>query len=81
LEFARQGTRLKDKGFHAGAAKHCKNACVSYKRTCAFIRLKRPADYLRIIASLVPKQVEIQTDPFDGISDTDLAAFVALAQS
>jgi hypothetical protein len=45
------------------------------------LRQERPWDYLRIIASLVPKQVEIQTDPFDGISDTDLAAIVALAQS
>ena len=45
------------------------------------VRLERPADYLRIIASLMPKQVEIQTDPFDGVSDHELAAIVALAQS
>jgi hypothetical protein len=29
----------------------------------------------------MPKQIEIQTDPLDGISETDLAAIVALAQS
>jgi hypothetical protein len=43
------------------------------------VRTERPLDYLRIIAALVPKQVEVSQGPFDGVSDSELAALVRAA--
>lgn len=45
------------------------------------VRTERPQDYLKVVASLLPKQVEIKEDAFDGLSDDELAALVAAARS
>jgi hypothetical protein len=42
---------------------------------------KHPADFVRVIASILPKQVEIKEGAFDGLSDEELAALVAAARS
>lgn len=47
----------------------------------ATVRAERPADYLKVIASLLPKQVEIKESAFDGISDEELSALIAAARS
>jgi hypothetical protein len=44
------------------------------------MRVKRPADYCKVIASLLPKQIEVREEPFDGVSDTELAAIIATAR-
>jgi hypothetical protein len=45
------------------------------------VRDEDPAAYLRVIASVVPKQLEIKEGAFDGVDDEQLAAIVAAARS
>lgn len=45
------------------------------------VRKDRPHEYLKVIASLLPKQVEIKEGAFDGVSDEQLAALVFAARS
>ena len=45
------------------------------------VRATDPAAYVRVIASILPKQVEIKEGAFDGLSDEELAALVAAARS
>jgi hypothetical protein len=35
---------------------------------------------LKDVASILPKQVEIERDPFDGVTDDQLAALIAAAR-
>lgn len=45
------------------------------------VRETRPHEYLKVVASILPKQLEIKESAFDGISDEQLAAIVAAAAS
>ena len=45
------------------------------------VREERPHEYLKVVASLLPKQIEIKEGAFDGISDEELAALVVAARS
>lgn len=45
------------------------------------VRVTDPAAYVRVIASILPKQVEIKEGAFDGVDDEQLAAIVAAARS
>ena len=36
------------------------------------IRKKRPGDYLKVIASLVPKEMHLKVDPFEDMTDEQL---------
>lgn len=45
------------------------------------VRAEKPDQYLKVIASIVPKELTIKTDAFDGVSDEQLAALVAAARS
>lgn len=47
----------------------------------ATVRAEKPAEYLKVVASLLPKQVEIREGAFDGVSDEQLAALVSAARS
>ena len=40
------------------------------------VRETQPAAYLRVIVSVLPKQLEIKNDPFDGVSDDELSALL-----
>lgn len=42
---------------------------------------KRPADFVRVVAMILPKQIEIKEGAFDGISNEQLAVIVAAARS
>jgi hypothetical protein len=42
----------------------------------AIVRATDPAQYLKIIASLVPRQIDIPPDAFEGVSDSDLDALI-----
>jgi hypothetical protein len=44
-------------------------------------RETRPEVYLKVIASILPKQLEIERDPFDGVTDDQLAALIAAARN
>lgn len=43
------------------------------------VRTEKPHEYLKVIASILPKQLEIKDSAFDGISDEQLSAIVAAA--
>lgn len=43
------------------------------------VRIDKPDAYLKVIASILPKQIEVTADPFDGMSDDELEALVAAA--
>ncbi len=45
------------------------------------VRDERPHEYLKVVASLLPKQVEIKEGAFDGISDDELSALIVAARS
>jgi hypothetical protein len=45
------------------------------------VRVEKPDQYLKVIASILPKQLEIKNDAFEGMSDDELAALVAAARS
>lgn len=44
------------------------------KETIARVREERPQDYLKVIASLLPKDVNLAVNPYDGMSDQELQA-------
>jgi hypothetical protein len=41
------------------------------------VRVNKPEAYLKVVASLLPKQLEIRENAFDGLSDDQLAALIA----
>lgn len=45
------------------------------------VRVEKPHEYLKVVASLLPKQIEVKESAFDGVSDEELAALVAAARS
>lgn len=49
--------------------------------TIGRVRTERPHEYLKVVASLLPKQLEIKESDFDSFSDDELAAFVVAARS
>ena len=51
------------------------------KGVIATVRAEKPADYLKVVASLLPKQIEVKEGAFDGVSDEQLAALVVAARS
>ena len=45
------------------------------------VRVEKPDQYLKVVASILPKELNIKTDAFDGVSDEQLAALVHAARS
>jgi hypothetical protein len=43
-----------------------------------FVRSDKPVDYLKIIASVLPKELLMPDSPMDGVSDEDLAEAIAI---
>lgn len=43
------------------------------------VRIEKPDAYLKVIASILPKQIEVAVDPFDGIPDDELEMIVKAA--
>jgi hypothetical protein len=43
-------------------------------------RRNKPEVYLKVVASLLPKELEIKENPFDGFTDDELAALIAAAR-
>lgn len=43
------------------------------------VRIDKPDAYLKVIASILPKQIEVAADPFDAMSDDELEAIVKAA--
>lgn len=51
------------------------------EKVISTVRVEKPAEYLKVIASLLPKQIEVKEGAFDGVSDEQLAALVSAARS
>lgn len=45
------------------------------------VRAERPQDYLKVTASILPKQLEVKTDAFEGVSDEELASLVTIVRA
>ena len=45
------------------------------------VRATEPAQYLKVIAAIVPKELNIKHDAFDGVSDEQIAALIVAARS
>lgn len=45
------------------------------------VRRDRPQEYLKLVAGLIPRQIEIPRGAFDDVSDDELAAIVAAARA
>jgi hypothetical protein len=45
------------------------------------VRLEKPDQYLKVVASILPKQLEIKEGAFDAIGDEQLTALIAFATS
>ena len=42
----------------------------------ARVREEKPDQYLKVVASVMPKDINVSTDPFDGVSDEELEAMI-----
>ena len=49
--------------------------------TIAKVCEERPADYLKIVASILPKELNVRTDPLEELSDDDLEAAIVILQA
>lgn len=45
------------------------------------VRTDDPSTYLKVIAAIVPKELNIKHDAFDGVSDEQIAALIAAARA
>lgn len=45
------------------------------------VRIEKPDQYLKVVASILPKELNIKTDAFDGLTDEQLSALVVAARS
>jgi len=50
------------------------------KTAITAVRTERPQDYLKVIAMLMPKQMELKPATFDGIDAEDIAALILAAR-
>ena len=54
----------------------CADFCEHGADVIETVRKDRPDQYLKVVASILPKQLEIKDGTFDGIDDTELAALI-----
>ena len=45
------------------------------------VRTERPHEYLKVVASILPKELNVRTDALNEMSDDDLAAILGAVQS
>ena len=45
------------------------------------VRIEKPDQYLKVVASILPKELNIKTDAFDGLTDEQLSALVVAARN
>jgi hypothetical protein len=48
--------------------------------TIVKVREERPADYLKIVASILPKELNVRTAPLEELSDDELERGIAILQ-
>jgi hypothetical protein len=45
------------------------------------VRTDRPADYLKVVASILPKELNVRVDPLEEMDDDELSAILAAARA
>jgi len=45
------------------------------------VRLEKPSDYLKVVASILPKELNVRVDPLDEMDDDELTAILAAARA
>lgn len=45
------------------------------------VRIERPHEYLKVIASILPKELNIKSEPLEEMDEDELAAIVAAARA
>jgi hypothetical protein len=51
------------------------------RETIERVRTEKPDAYLKVIASILPKQLEVSASPFDGVSDEELVAMIKVSEA
>lgn len=51
------------------------------KQAIVTVRTERPHEYLKVVASILPKELNVRTDALNEMSDDDLAAILGAVQS
>jgi hypothetical protein len=54
----------------------CEDFAEHGRETIERVRCEKPDAYLKVIASLLPKQIDVAVDPFDGMTDENLVALI-----
>jgi hypothetical protein len=76
----RTGSRTseaRDKLAEAFMADFCADWCEHGKKTIEAMRGEKPGEYVRIVASLLPKELNPEVDPIDELTDAELAERIA----
>jgi len=47
----------------------------------ATVRQERPSDYLKVVASILPKELNVRVDPLEEMDDDELTAILAAARA
>ena len=47
----------------------------------ATVRTEKPAEYLKVVAGILPKELNVNTNPIQDLTDDELAAAIAALQS
>jgi hypothetical protein len=80
LKRNRAGTRppeARDKLAEAFLADLYADWCEQGKAAIAALRAEKPGEYVRIAASLLPKEPNLEVDPIDELTDAELAELIA----
>jgi hypothetical protein len=67
----------RDKLAEAFMADFCADWCQQGKAAIAAMRAEKPGEYVRIAASLLPKEPNLEVDPIDELTDAELAERIA----
>ena len=60
--------------------RHCEDFAMHGAAAIERVRQEDPATYLRVVASLVPREVKVETNPLAGWTEAELRALVHAAQ-
>jgi hypothetical protein len=59
----------------------CEDFAEHGRETIERVRNEKPDAYLKVIASILPKQIDVTTDPFDGMSDDELVTMIRASEA
>lgn len=57
----------------------CDDFAVHGRNTIERVRVEKPDAYLKVIAAILPRQIEVKADAFEGVSDDELEVIIMAA--